>query len=64
LNNIDDYDSMLSPQSSPYRSYLLKKVGENREKCNLGYLSQFSLRFIGDIHRFDMLLRRVVSANP
>jgi hypothetical protein len=55
---------MLSPQSSPYRSYLSKKVEDNREKCDLEYLSQFSLRFIGDIHRFDMLLRRVTSNNP
>jgi len=60
LNNIDDYDSMLSPQSSAYRSYLLKKTGENYEKRDLDYLSQFSMRFIGDIHRFDLLLRRVV----
>jgi len=60
LNNIDDYDSMLSPQSSAYISYLLKKPGENYEKKDLDYLSQFSMRFIGDIHRFDLLLRRVV----
>ena len=60
LNNIDDYDSMLSPQSSDYRSYLLKKPGENYEKKDLDYLSKFSMRFIGDIHRFDLLLRRVV----
>jgi len=60
LHNIDDYDSMLSPQSSAYRSYLLKKPGENYEKKDLDYLSQFSMRFMGDIHRFDLLLRRVV----
>jgi hypothetical protein len=60
LNNIDDYDSMLSPQSSAYRSYLLKQVGENYEKKDLDYLSQFSMRFISDIHRFDLLLRRVL----
>jgi hypothetical protein len=63
LNNIDDYDSMLSPQSNDYRSYLLKKLGENYEKKDLDYLSQFSMRFIGDIHRFDLLLRRVVGKN-
>ena len=51
LHNIDDYDSMLSPQSSAYRSYLLKKPGENYEKKDLDYLSQFSMRFMGDIHR-------------
>jgi hypothetical protein len=60
LNNIDDYDSMLSPQSSGYRNYLLKNSGENYEKRDLDYLSQFSMRFISDIHRFDLLLRRVV----
>ena len=60
LNNIDDYDSMLSPQSSGYRDYLLKNSGTNYEKRDLDYLSQFSMRFIGDIHRFDWLLHRVV----
>jgi len=60
LNNIDDYDSMLSPQSSAHISYLLKKPGENYEKKDLDYLSKFSMRFMGDIHRFDLLLRRVV----
>jgi hypothetical protein len=60
LNNLDDYDSMLSPQSSNYISYLLKKPGENYEKKDLDYLSQFSMRFISDIHSFDLLLRRVV----
>jgi len=63
LNNIDDYDSMLSPQSSDYRSYLVKNSGKNPEKVDLDYLSQFSMRFIGDIHRFDLLLRRVVVSN-
>ena len=51
LHNIDDYDSMLSPQSSAYRSYLLKKPEENYEKKDLDYLSQFSMRFMDDIHR-------------
>jgi hypothetical protein len=64
LNNIDDYDSMLSPQSSSYRNYLLRKSGTNFEKRDLDYLSQFSMRFISDIHRFDWLLRRVTSDNP
>jgi len=41
----------------------LKKPGENYEKKDLDYLSQFSMRFIGDIHRFDLLLRRVVGKN-
>ncbi len=60
LNNIDDYDSILSSESSAYRSYLLKNIGKNHEKVDSDYLSQFSMRFIGDIHRFDLLLRRVV----
>ncbi len=60
LNNIDDYDSMLSPQSSGYRSYLTQKTIENYQKRDLDYLAQFSMRFISDIHRFDLLLRRVV----
>jgi hypothetical protein len=60
LDNIDGYDSMLSPESSAYRSYLLKDSRENHERVDLDYLSKFSMRFIGDIHRFDLLLSRVV----
>ncbi len=60
LYNIDDYDAMLSPQSSAYRGYLLKSSREKYEQRDLDYLSHFSMRFIGDIHRFDLLLRRVI----
>ncbi len=62
LYNIDDYDAMLSPQSSAYRGYLLKSSRERYEQRDLDYLSQFSMRFTSDIHRFYILLRRVISS--
>jgi hypothetical protein len=60
LHNISDYNNILSPTSKAYTNFLVKSRRENHELRDLDYLSDISLRFVRDIHRFDVLLKRIV----
>jgi len=60
LHNLSDYDNMLSPSSKTYTDFLVKSHRGDHKLIDLDYLANVSLRFVEDIHRFDMLLKRVV----
>jgi len=60
LHNLSDYDNILSPTSKAYTNFLVKSRRENHELRDLDYLADISLRFVRDIHHFDLLLKRVV----
>jgi hypothetical protein len=61
LHNLSDYNDILSPKSTTYDSFLSKSRRDNYQLRDLDYLSHVSLRFIRDIHYFDLLLKRVVA---
>jgi len=60
LHNLRDYDNMLSPSSKAYTDFLVKSHRGDYRLRDLDYLANISLRFVEDIHRFDVLLKRVV----
>jgi hypothetical protein len=60
LHNLNDYDKMLSPMSEAYTNFLVESRRDNYALRDLDYLAGVSSRFVEDIHRFDMLLKRIV----
>ena len=63
LHNSNDYDNMLSPQSHAYTNFLINSNRNNYALRDLDYLADTSLRFVKDIHHFDVILKRVVVSN-
>ncbi len=61
LRNLPDYNDILSPKGTAYTSFLAKNRRDNYQLRDLDYLANISLRFIKDIHYFDLLLKRVIA---
>lgn len=60
LHNLNEYDNTLSPSSKAYTDFLVNNRRGDYALRDLDYLADVSSRFVEDIHRFDMLLKRVV----